>query len=122
MSFRPDTLDLAEQKKPDDRIAFGGCSNGQDAISGSWDREIGGIFFAADMTTKKVLRVIDYGAIPPSATTGIYDAMGGEALPGNQAHRRNAAHRPQLYDRQGPSSAGSTGVSVFASIRARDRC
>jgi primary-amine oxidase len=77
-------LGLPEQKNPEDRIAFGGCMNAHGAISGDWDREIGGIFFTADMTTKKVLRVVDYGAIPTPETTGIYDGMGGAALPGTK--------------------------------------
>jgi primary-amine oxidase len=77
-------LGLPEQKNPEDRIAFGGCMNAVDTISGPWDREIGGIFFTADMGTKKVLRINDYGVIPPSPTTGIYDGMGGDALPGTK--------------------------------------
>lgn len=75
---------LPEQKDPENRIAWGGCANSEGAISGSWDREVGGLFFVADMKTKKVLRVSDYGTIPPSPTTGIYDGMGGEALPGTR--------------------------------------
>ena len=74
-------IDLPEQKDPSRRIAWGGCADSEGAISGSWDREISGIFFVVDMTTKKVLRVSDYGAVPMSPTTGIYDGMGGEALP-----------------------------------------
>ena len=75
---------LPEQKDPESRIAWGGCANSEGAISGMWDREIGGIFFVADMKTKKVLRVTDYGVIPPSPTTGIYDGEGGPELPGTK--------------------------------------
>jgi primary-amine oxidase len=74
-------VDLPEQKDPSRRIGWGGCTDGEGAISGEWDREVGGIFFVVDMTTKKVLRVSDYGTVPMPETTGIYDGMGGEALP-----------------------------------------
>ena len=72
---------LPEQKDPDKRIAWGGCLNGDGAISGFWDREVGGLFFVVDMGAKKVLRVSDYGVTPSSPTTGIYDGMGGDPLP-----------------------------------------
>ncbi len=72
-------IDLPEQKDPDRRIGWGGCTDSDGAISGSWDREVGGLFFVVDMQTKKVLRVSDFGATPQSETTGIYDGMGGEA-------------------------------------------
>lgn len=75
---------LPEQKDPESRIAWGGCANSEGAISGSWDREVGGLFFVADMTSKKVLRVSDFGTVPSSPTTGIYDGTGGEALPGTK--------------------------------------
>ncbi|RRA49837.1 hypothetical protein [Acidipila sp. EB88] len=74
-------VDLPEQKDPARRIGWGGCTDGEGAISGEWDREVGGLFFVVDMTTKKVLRVTDYGAVPMPETTGIYDGMGGEAMP-----------------------------------------
>ena len=73
-------IDLPEQKDPSRRIGWGGCIDSEGAISGSWDREVSGIFFVLDMTTKKVLRVSDYGMVPMPPTTGIYDGMGGEAL------------------------------------------
>lgn len=74
-------IDLPEQKDPSRRIGWGGCTNGEGALSGQWDREVPGLFFVVDMTTKKVLRVSDYGVVPMPETTGIYDAMGGEAPP-----------------------------------------
>ncbi len=75
---------LPEQKDPDSRIGWGGCSDSEGAISGTWDREVGGLFFVVDMKAKKVRRVTDYGATPMPATTGIYDGMGGEAIRGTQ--------------------------------------
>ncbi len=77
-------IDLPEQKDPSRRIGWGGCTDAEGSISGPWDREVPGLFFVVDMTTKKVLRVTDYGAVPMAETTGIYDAMGGEALPGTK--------------------------------------
>ncbi len=77
-------IDLPEQKDPSRRIGWGGCTDGEGAISGEWDREVPGIFFVVDMTTKKVLRVSDYGSVPIPETTGIYDGMGGSALPGTK--------------------------------------
>ena len=77
-------IDLPEQKDPSRRIGWGGCIDSEGAISGSWDREVSGIFFVLDMTTKKVLRVSDYGMVPMPPTTGIYDGMGGEALPNSK--------------------------------------
>jgi primary-amine oxidase len=72
---------LPEQKDPEKRIGWGGCMNSEGAISGPWDREIGGIFFTVDMGAKKVLRISDYGVTPSPPTTGIYDGMGGDPLP-----------------------------------------
>ena len=77
-------IGLPEQKNPEDRIAWGGCADSETAVSGTWDREIGGLFFVVNMATKKVLRVSDFGAVPQKPTTGIYDDIGGEALPGTK--------------------------------------
>ena len=77
-------IGLPEQKELDSRIGWGGCADSEGAISGTWDREVGGLFFVVDMKTKKVLRVSDFGAVPMPATTGVYDGMGGEAVKGTQ--------------------------------------
>ncbi len=77
-------IGLPEQKDAESRIAWGGCANSEGAISGSWDREVAGLFFVVDMLSKKVLRVSDYGVLPPMPTTGIYDGTGGEALAGTK--------------------------------------
>ena len=107
-------LALPEQTKaPDARIAFGGCMNAEGTISGPWDREIGGIFFTADMGTKKVLRVEDFGPIPSSPTTGIYDGMGGNALPGT---------KPLVMDQpEGPSFTINKGLVSWQHWRFRFR-
>lgn len=106
-------IGLPQQKNPDDRIAWGGCMNSEGAISGSWDREIGGIFFVEDMKTKKVLRVTDYGVIPASPTTGIYDAMGGPALPGTKVI--------QVLQPEGPSFTVDKGLVSWQNWRFRFR-
>jgi primary-amine oxidase len=71
---------LAEQTEGK-RIGWGGCTYSANAKY-SWDREIPGIFFVVDMEDKKIVRFSDYGAVPMPATTSIYDADGGAALPG----------------------------------------
>lgn len=75
-------IDLPEQQDPSRRIGWGGCINGEDSISGQWDREVGGIFTVVDMTTKKVLRVSDFGSVPTPPASNVYDGMGGEAIEG----------------------------------------
>jgi primary-amine oxidase len=65
------------------RIGWGGCSYSADAKY-SWDREIAGIFFVVDMEKKKVLRFTDYGAVPMPPSASIYDADGGQPLPGTK--------------------------------------
>lgn len=65
------------------RLGWGGCTYAEDSLN-NWDREVGGIFFLVDMEKKKVLRVSDYGAVPMPKPSNIYDADGGEALPGTK--------------------------------------
>ena len=75
-------VDLPEQTEGR-RIGWGGCTYSANAKYG-WDREIPGIFFVVDMNEKKITRFSDYGAVPMSPTTSIYDAEGGQALPGTK--------------------------------------
>jgi len=65
------------------RIGWGGCMYSEGAMH-SYDREVGGIFIVVDMAAKKVLRITDYGVVPMPANTSIYDAEGGEPLPGTK--------------------------------------
>lgn len=65
------------------RVGWGGCTYSANAKY-SWDREIPGIFFVVDMNHKKIVRFTDYGSVPMPATTSIYDADGGPALPGSK--------------------------------------
>ena len=106
-------VDLPEQKDPDRRIGWGGCLNGDGAISGQWDREVGGLFFVVDMVAKKVLRVSDYGAVPMPETTGIYDGMGGEVT---------ANTKPLLVTQPaGPSFSIDKGLISWMNWRLRFR-
>ncbi len=75
-------VDLPEQTEGR-RIGWGGCTYVGNAKY-AWDREIPGIFFVVDMNEKKITRFSDYGAVPMPATTSIYDADGGPALPGTK--------------------------------------
>jgi primary-amine oxidase len=65
------------------RIGWGGCSDTSDAIY-NWDRRIAGIFFVVDLKEKKIVRFSDYGAVPMPPTTSVYDADGGEPMPGTK--------------------------------------
>jgi primary-amine oxidase len=64
------------------RIGWGGCEYNIDAENGSEDREVGGIFFTVDMTSKKVTRFSDYGIVPMPPVSEVYDADGGPAAAG----------------------------------------
>jgi primary-amine oxidase len=66
------------------RIGWGGCVYDIDAENGSEDREVPGIFFTVDMTSKKVTRVTDYGVTPMAPVSSKYDPNGGPALPGTK--------------------------------------
>ncbi len=66
------------------RIGWGGCNYDIDAENGSEDREVPGIFFTVDMTSKKVTRFTDYGITPMAPVSLKYDPNGGPALPGTK--------------------------------------
>src|ERR1700734_2440945 len=66
------------------RIGWGRCEYNIDAENGSEDREVGGIFFTVDMTSKKVTRFSDYGIVPMAPVSEVYDADGGPASKGTQ--------------------------------------
>ncbi len=65
------------------RIGWGACEDSEGA-TGTWDREIGGIFFVVDMKTKKIVRFTDEGVVPMPQPSNIYDADGGDPLPGTK--------------------------------------
>ncbi len=65
------------------RIGWGACED-MEGATGMWDREIGGIFFVVDMKTKKIVRFTDEGVVPMPKPSNIYDADGGEPLPGTK--------------------------------------
>jgi len=75
-------VDLPEQTEGR-RIGWGSCEYIADRSNG-WDDHIAGLFFVVDMTTKKILRVSDSGAVPMPPSTSIYDADGGPAAPGTR--------------------------------------
>jgi primary-amine oxidase len=58
------------------RIGWGSCID-REGATGTWDREIGGIFFTVDINAKKIVRFSDYGAVPMPAPSNNYDADGG---------------------------------------------
>ncbi len=45
------------------RIGYGNCANGY-GVYHSWGRSVEGLYVLADMTSGKILNVIDYGAVP----------------------------------------------------------
>jgi primary-amine oxidase len=66
------------------RIGWGGCLYGVDNYNGYEDREVGGMFFTVDMSTKKLTRFTDYGITPMAPLSLIYDADGGPAPEGTR--------------------------------------
>ena len=56
------------------RIGWGGCEYNIDSENGMEDREVGGIFFTVDMTSKKLTRFTDYGVVPMAPVSEVYDA------------------------------------------------
>ena len=66
------------------RIGWGGCLYNIDAENGYEDREVAGIFFTVDMTSKKLTRFEDYGMTPMAPVSEKYDQDGGPALPGTK--------------------------------------
>jgi primary-amine oxidase len=66
------------------RIGWGGCEYNIDAENGMEDREVAGIFFTVDMTTKKITRFTDYGVTPMAPVSEVYDYDGGPAEPGTK--------------------------------------
>ena len=66
------------------RIGWGGCEYNIDAENGMEDREVAGIFFTVDMTSKKITRFTDYGVTPMTPVSEIYDYDGGPAEPGTK--------------------------------------
>ena len=72
------------RNRTDRRIGWGGCTYDIDAENGSEDREVPGIFFTVDMTSKKVTRLTDYGVGPMAPVSSKYDPNGGPALPGTK--------------------------------------
>jgi len=65
------------------RIGWGECGYDADSLY-RWDRRIPGIFFVYDMQEKKIIRFTDYGAVPMTPSTSIYDTEGGAPLPGTK--------------------------------------
>jgi primary-amine oxidase len=65
------------------RIGWGSCID-REGATGTWDREIGGIFFTVDINAKKIVRFSDYGAVPMPAPSNNYDADGGPIPAGRQ--------------------------------------
>ena len=66
------------------RIGWGGCEYNIDAENGMEDREVAGIFFTVDMTSKKITRFTDYGVTPMTPVSEVYDYDGGPAEPGTK--------------------------------------
>jgi primary-amine oxidase len=66
------------------RIGWGGCEYNIDAENGMEDREVAGIFFTVDMTSKKITRFTDYGVVPMPPVSEVYDYDGGPAAPGTK--------------------------------------
>jgi primary-amine oxidase len=66
------------------RIGWGGCEYNIDSENGEEDREVGGIFFTVDMSSKKLTRFEDYGMVPMAPVSEVYDPNGGPALPGTK--------------------------------------
>jgi primary-amine oxidase len=75
---------IALPEQDGSRIGWGGCLYNVDNENGYEDREVPGIFFTVNMTTKKVTRFTDYGITPMPAVSLIYDADGGPAAPGTK--------------------------------------
>jgi primary-amine oxidase len=108
-------VDLPEQTEGR-RIGWGSCEYIADRSNG-WDDHIAGLFFVVDMTTKKILRVSDSGAVPMPPSTSIYDADGGPAAPGTRpivtSQPKGRASRSRMA-----RLPGRTGSSASAWTRA----
>jgi primary-amine oxidase len=63
------------------RIGWGACTDSHGEYH-SWGRTVEGIYILADMTTKKVIDVIDRGPIPMPKGDINFEEAGAEALPG----------------------------------------
>jgi primary-amine oxidase len=100
------------------RIGWGGCLYGVDNYNGYEDREVGGMFFTVDMSTKKLTRFTDYGITPMAPLSLIYDADGGPRAPDRSWFRSPAA---PASPSKTVGSPGRIGSFASASIHARGR-
>jgi primary-amine oxidase len=64
------------------RIGYGNCTDMHGAYH-AWGREIDGIYILADLTSHKILQVVDHGTVPPASNTD-YEEADAAALPGTK--------------------------------------
>ncbi|MCU1312628.1 MAG: Copper amine oxidase protein [Acidobacteriaceae bacterium] len=82
------------------RIGWGGCID-REGSTGTWDREIGGIFFTVDINAKKIVRFSDYGAVPMPTPSSYYDADGGPVAAGRQPIVVSQPNGPSFTEKDG---------------------